>query len=615
MSELWSTASDGHRYRDLNGNGILDPYEDSRLGSEERAEDLLSRLSLSEKVGLMFQSIAEIAPGGEIVDAASDMARVGTTELIERRFINHVNLGSTVPPREIARWQNAIQRIAERTPHGIPVTVSTDPLHGFLHSDGAAFAAEGFSNWPEPLGLAALDDLEAIAEFARVARREYRAVGIRSALHPQVDLATEPRWGRLLQTLGADAARVSEYVVAYLEAFEGATLGPDSIACTTKHFPGGGPQQDGEDAHFPYGREQVYPGDRFDEHLLPFRAAITRGTAQIMPYYGMPVGLTIDGDPIEAVGFGFNRQIITGLLRERLGYDGVVVTDWELIHDHEAGGKVLPARAWGVEHLTPIERVAKVIEAGADQFGGEECPELVIDLVKAGRVTAERIDESVRRLLLVKFRLGLFDDPFVDEDSAALEVGTAESFALGNLAQSRSVTVLTNSDLIARSTLPLTRGLKLYLENLDPTVAATFGTVVDDPEDADLAIVRLRAPFDPRSDLFFEGSSRQGSLAFQPGLPARLERLAERVPVIVDVFLDRPAILTPLVPLASALTATYGCSDHAYLRAITGEILPEGRLPFDIPRSMDAVRASREDVPNDTVDPVFRARHGLAIEP
>ncbi|MFJ9060484.1 glycoside hydrolase family 3 N-terminal domain-containing protein [Streptomyces sp. NPDC102409] len=134
------------------------------------------------------------------------------------------------------------------------------------------------------------------------------AVGIRLALHPQIDLATEPRWSRTSGTFGEDADLTSRLVAAYLEGLRGpgGQLGADSVAAMVKHFPGGGSQLDGEDAHFACGREQVYPGGFFDYHLEPFKAALAAGATQIMPYYGMPVGT-----PYEEVGFGFNKGIIS----------------------------------------------------------------------------------------------------------------------------------------------------------------------------------------------------------------------------------------------------------------------------------------------------------------
>ncbi len=399
-------------------------------------------------------------------------------------------------------------------------------------------------------------------------------------------------------------------MAAYLEGFQGAELGPQSVACVTKHFPGGGPQRDGEDPHFPYGKDQVYPGGRFDDHLAPFRAAISHGTAGIMPYYGRPVGLARDGVPVEEVGFAYNRQIITDLLRDELGYDGVVVTDWELVNDNHVGDQVLPARAWGVEDLTPAERLTRLLDAGCDQFGGEECVDLLLDLVDRGIVSEDRITASARRLLLVKFRLGLFDDPYVDEDEAERIVGAEGFRAAGEAAQSASVTVLENRD----ATLPLFRAGRptVYAEGLGADLDR-YADRTDDPASADLAIIRLHAPFEPRDDLFLERWFHQGSLAFPPGLAVRLERIAEHVPVVVVVNLDRPAILTPLVALSAALVVEYGASDAALLRALSGEVAPRGRLPIDIPRSMDAVRAARADVAGDTADALYRAGAGIRI--
>lgn len=606
------TSPEGTRFRDLNGNGVMDPYEDPRRTPEERTEDLLARLSIEEKAGLMFQTVIEIGPEGALLETPGAISKSPTSEVVLHKQLSHFNVHAMRTAREGARWNNNLQRLAEQTPHGIPVTISTDPRHAFVENTGVAFSAGPFSQWPEAMGLAAVDDLDVIRGFADTARREYVAVGIRAALHPQIDLPTEARWGRQAQTFGYDARRVAEITAAYLEGFQGDRLGPGSVACTTKHFPGGGPQLDGEDAHFPYGREQVYPGGRFEEHLAPFVEAIRRGTAGMMPYYGMPVGLERNGTPVAEVGFGYNRQIVTDLLRDELGYDGVVVTDWELVNDNHVGEQVLPARAWGVEELTPVERMRLLIEAGVDQFGGEECVELLQDLVAAGEVPESRLDESVRRILLVKFRLGLFDDPYVDEDEAERIVGSAEFREQGFRAQAESLTVLENR----AGTLPLFAGARrqrVYVEGVRPEALREFGEPVARPEDADVAIVRIGAPFEPRDDLFLEKWFHQGSLEFPPGLPVRLRRIADHCPLVLVVNLDRPGILTPLVPFVSALIADFGSSDEAVLAALSGRIPPRGTLPVEIPRSMEEVRRARADVPGDTADPVYPLRSGLTL--
>jgi beta-glucosidase len=605
------TSADGVEYRDLNRNGRMDPFEDPRLPVEHRVADLLGRMSLEEKVGLMFHTVIEAGADGTVKESPGAISKSPTSEVVLRKHLNHFNVHVLDDARMAARWHNALQAIAEQSPHGIPVTISTDPRHAFIENAGASFAATAFSQWPEALGLAALRDPGVVERFADIARQEYVAVGIRMALHPTLDLATEPRWARQSGTFGQDPGLVTELGVAYLHGFQGETLGAQSVACVSKHFPGGGPQKDGEDAHFPYGREQVYPGGRFADHLAPFPAAVAAGTAAVMPYYGMPVGLEVGGERIEEVGFGFNKQLVTGLLRESLGFDGIVLSDWELVNDNHVGDQVLPARAWGVEQLDPYERVERLLDAGVDQFGGEECVEVLLDLVARGRVGEDRVDASARRLLAVKFRLGLFDDPFVDEDAAAETVGRQDFCEEGYAAQARSVTVLQNEPGPGgMPLLPLRRGVRVYAENLGAEAVSRIGEVVERPEDAEVAVLRLAAPFDPRDDLFLESWFHQGSLDFPPGLVSRVQRIAAQVPVVIDVILDRPAVLTPLLPLAAAVVGSYGTSDEALLDALTGALPPVGRLPFDLPRSMEQVRRHPEDVPG-YGDPLFAFGHGL----
>ncbi|MDO5740134.1 MAG: glycoside hydrolase family 3 N-terminal domain-containing protein [Ornithinimicrobium sp.] len=611
MPATFTTGPDGLPYRDLNRNGVLDPFEDPRRSVTERVEDLLGRLSLPEKVGLMFHTVIEAGADGSVVEGAGAISKSGTSHVVGTKLLNHFNVHVLGDPRLAARWHNAVQAIAEATPHGIPVTISTDPRHAFAENAGASFAAGHFSQWPEMLGLAALRDAEAVRGFAEIVRQEYVAVGIRAALHPTLDLATEPRWARQAQTFGQDPELVTELGVAYLEGLQGSTLGPGSVACCAKHFPGGGSQRGGEDSHFPYGKEQVYPSGNQDAHLQPFPAAIAAGVSAVMPYYSRPVGLRLGGMDIEPVGFAYSTTVITRLLRDQLGFEGVVLSDWELINDNFVDGQVLPARAWGVEHLDPPARMELLLEAGCDQFGGEECIEVLTALVEQGRVSETRIDESARRLLAVKFRLGLFDDPYVDEEGAGEVVGREDFRAAGLRAQAASVTVLKDEGPEGSPLLPLRGSRRVYVEGVAPEVAARLGQVVDRPEDADLALVRLAAPFEPRGELFLEAWFHQGSLDFEPGLAIRLARIAQSCPLLVDVFLDRPAVLTPLVGVASTLVANYGTSDDALIDALTGRVSPRGRLPFDLPRSMQDVRDHPEDQPGFD-DPLFRCGHRAA---
>jgi beta-glucosidase len=345
----------------------------------------------------------------------------------------------------------------------------------------------------------------------------------------------------------------------------------------------------------------VYPGDNFDYHLQPFRAAIAAGAAQIMPYYGMPIGTEY-----EEVGLGFNKGIVTDLLRGELGFDGIVCTDWGLVTDSTIMGQPMPARAWGVEHLDELSRVEMILNAGCDQLGGEARPELVIKLVELGRISEERIDVSVRRLLREKFILGLFDNPYVDPDHAAATVGKTEFVAGGAEAQRRAYTLLTNRDQI----LPLRKGRRLYVEGVSNSIASGYGEVVGDPADAEVALLRLKAPYEPRPG-GFEAMFHAGSLEFAATESDHHAEICAAVPTIVDVYLDRPAVLTDLVRDAAAVFGSYGSSDEAFLDVVFGEAQPQGSLPFDLPRSMAAVKASRSDVPFDTVDPIFKFGHGL----
>lgn len=604
MSAKLSKTEDGFAYRDLNKNGRLDVYEDPRQPIDERVEDLLSQMTLEEKAGLMFHTIMGVNPDDETFEGVGMFGGLSAAEMLCGRLINHFNLHQTPPSRQMADWHNRIQRVAEDMRLGIPVTFSSDPRHAFTRNVVVGNVTGAFSQWPEPIGLAAACDEALVQEFGDIARQEYLAIGIRVALHPMADLATEPRWGRINGTFGEDAQLSATLTAAYIRGFQGETLGKDSVACMTKHFPGGGPQKDGEDPHFPEGKEQVYPGNNFDYHLIPFEAAFRAGTAQIMPYYGQPVGLEI-----EEVGFGFNKDVITKLLRGKYGFDGVVCTDWGLITDQMIGGREkFEARAWGVEHLSQSERALKILDVGVDQFGGEECPHVIVELVRSGKASEERIDQSVRRLLRDKFRLGLFDHPYLDVETAGQITGKAEFRAAGELAQRKSLVLLKNP----QNLLPLQGRLRIYIEGVNAEVAGEYAEVVDQPEQADFAILRLQAPFEPRTG-FLKNFFHQGDLDFKEPEKSRVLGILAKVPTIVDIYLDRPAVV-PEISIASAgLLANFGANDRAVLDVIFGRFNPQGKLPFEVPSSMEAVRNQKSDLPYDSADPLYPFGFGLTF--
>ncbi|MTI39736.1 glycoside hydrolase family 3 protein [Fulvivirga lutimaris] len=601
--------SDGKKYRDLNHNNQLDKYENSSLPIEERIDDLLSQMTIEEKAGLMFLtgtgvSTTTLPDSKEGIEGpAARMPSIA--ENMSEKEIRSLNIWA-IPedPSVLAKWYNNVQILAEASRLGIPVTIASDPRHHFSNNI-FAMSAKGFSQFPETLGLAALRDETLMRKFADIVRQEYLAVGIREALHPQIDLATEPRWARISGTFGEDAELSAMLVKAYIEGLQGATLDENGIAAMTKHFPGGGPQKEGLDPHFSFQKGQIYPGNNFDYHLIPFEAAFEANTSAIMPYYGVPVDQTD-----ENVAMAYNKAIITTLLREKYKYDGVVCTDWGLISDVPMGpGVIWKARAWGVEELSEPERVLRVIEVGCDQFGGENKPELVVQLVKEGKLSEDRVDVSVRRLLKQKFQLGLFDNPFVDETKVGEIVGKPGWVQLGEKGQQESMTLLKNDN-----TLPLTQNtLKVYIENIDSATVAEYAEVVATPEAADFAIIRINTPWYPADTKNpFALGFHHGDLDFKGEAKEKIMKLLKTVPTVVDIYLDRPAVIPDIAGASKALIANYGASDKAVCEVLFGNSAPKGKLPFELPSSMKAVEEQKTDVPYDSKDPLFAYGFGLA---
>lgn len=597
-------------FRDLNKNGRMDPYEDPGQPVEARVEDLLQQMTLKEKAGMLFIDGIGIREDGALSESpvsANNRPRPSATMLLKDKSMNHFNLWDVPSVEALAKWHNNIQKLAEESRLGIPVTIASDPRHYFSKSI-FTIAAQGFSQWPEQLGFAAIGDTALMREFADIARQEYLAVGIREALHPSIDLATEPRWARVSGTFGEDAELSARMAKAYIQGFQGTQLNANSVACMTKHFPGGGPQKDGLDPHFEFHRGQLYPGGNFDYHLIPFQAAFEAQTAAIMPYYGVPVGLEY-----EEVGFSYNKAIITGLLREKYKYDGVICTDWGLVTDAPMGPNVIwPARAWGVEELSTEGRALRIIEAGVDQFGGESIPEVVVQLVEDGRLPEERLNVSVRRLLRMKFRLGLFDNPYTNLEAMGQIVGKKEFVEAGIAAQRRAMTLLKNDGDV----LPLaTNALKIYIENIKPETASLYGTLVETPEEADIAIIRLDAPWYPvETDNPFARGFHHGDLDFQGEAKEKILQLLNTVPTIVNIYLDRPAVIPEINAGAKAVLADFGASDAAVLDVIFGKAKPEGKLPFELPASMEAVRNQKPDVPYDSEGPLYEFGYGLSYQ-
>jgi beta-glucosidase len=530
---------DGFAFKDLNKNGQLDKYEDWRLGSEERAKDLASKMTVEQIAGLMLYSRHQSIPGdsegfrkgtyrgkslkesGAKASALSDQQM----QFLVNDHLRHVLITTVESPEIAAEWNNNAQALAEGLGLGIPVNTSTDPRHGIISNAEFNEGAGGnISMWPGTLGMAATFDPELVRNFGSVAAREYRALGITTALSPQVDLATDPRWNRFSGTFGEDPALAADMARAYVDGFQTSSgnkelengWGYESVNAMVKHWPGGGSGEAGRDAHYGFGKFAVYPGNNFDKHLLPFTQGAfklkgkTGMASAIMPYY--TVSWDQDKKNHENVGNSYNRYIIQDLLRDTYGYDGVACTDWLITGDQTAIDVFLSGKPWGVEKLTVAERHYKVLMAGVDQFGGNNEMGPVIEAYNMGvkehgeAFMRARFERSAVRLLKNIIRPGLFENPYLDVAASKSTVGNPAFMKAGYEAQLRSVVMVKNKN----SLLPLQKNKKVYIPKrftpagrnyigmpfpeksdypINMALVSKYFTVTDDPEEADLALV------------------------------------------------------------------------------------------------------------------------------
>lgn len=610
---------DGLRFRDLNRNGVLDRYEDWRLSPPERARDLVGRMTLAEKAATMVHPAIPTLGNPFAATAYDEASARGMIEGGVTTFVTRI----TTEPAGFARANNGLQQLAEATRLGIPLTISSDPRNHFGSIFGASNAAGSFSRWPATTGFAAIGDPEVTRSFADVARREYRAVGITETLSPQADLATEPRWPRIDGTFGEDPRLAARLVAAYVAGFQGSADGltHSGVLSIVKHWVGYGAQIDGLDSHNYYGRFETVTERSLKIHIEPFQAAFAVKAGGIMPTYSILRDAKLSGRPIEQVGGGFNVQLIDGLLRKTYGYQGIVLSDWEIVKDcpstcrgaWQPGTPPSIGMPWGMENASVADRYAKAINAGVDQIGGAEDFQPIIEGVTAGKIALSKVDESVTRLLIPKFAMGLFEDPYVDPAEAARIVGNPTFTALAESAQRRSMVILE-----AKKPVALSAGTKVFLFGVAPDAARRIGLVpVVSPELADVAIIRAGAPFErPHPSYFFGSLQHEGRLDFRDSdeVLQIIKRASARVPTLVIIDLDRPAILTNIKPLASVMVATFGASDEAVIDVLAGHAFARGQLPFELPSTMSAVERQQADLPHDSDKPLYPFGFGLRIK-
>ncbi len=678
-------------FKDLNKNGKLDAYEDWRQPVDERAKDLASRMSVEQIAGLMLysghQSIPIMGNGffsGTYNEKAFPESGAKASDLTDqqKKFLTednlrHVLITSVESPAVAAEWNNNEQAFVEGLGLGIPANNSSDPRHG---SDASAEYNAGaggkISMWPGSVGIAASFDPQLMKQFGEIAATEYRALGISTALSPQIDLGTEPRWSRFDGTMGEDPNLTTDMARAYVDGFQTSSgvneiiggWGYKSVNAMVKHWPGGGPEEAGRDGHFGYGEYAVYPGHNLKDHLKPFTEGAfklegpTKIASSVMPYYTISYNQdTVNG---ENVGNAYNKYLITDLLRGKFGYDGVVCTDWMITKDTK-NVFVFQGKCWGVEKLTEAERHYKAIEAGVDQFGGNNEMGPVIEAYKMGvaehgeEQMRKRFEQSAIRLLRNVFRVGLFENPYLDVAETEKTVGNPDFMKAGYEAQLRSVVMLKNQ----QKTLPLQKQLKVYIpkkfvpggrnwfgvetpeswkEAFNPELIKKYFVVVEKPEEADVALVSIDSPkggvgyspedlqkngngyvpislqYGPYKAEFARKTSIAGGSPFETftnrsykgktmvasntqDMKTALEtkkQMGEK-PVILLIRTSNPFVMSEIEKSADAILVHFGVQDQALLDIITGASEPSALLPFQMPADMKTVEEQYEDVPRD----------------
>ncbi|MBP6073206.1 MAG: glycoside hydrolase family 3 C-terminal domain-containing protein [Flavobacterium sp.] len=686
---------DGFAFKDLNKNGVLDAYEDWRKPVAERAKDLASKMTVDQMAGLMLYSRHQAVPaaaggyfggtyngkpfpesGAQAFDLSDQQKAFLTSD-----NLRHVLMTSVENPTVSALWNNNVQALVESIGMGIPANNSSDPRHG-ANKDSEYNAGSGgsISQWPEELGLAATFDPAITEQFGTIAAKEYRALGITTALSPQIDLATEPRWNRFVGTFGEDPKLATDMARAYVDGFQSSpkTIAPyegwgnQSVNAMIKHWPSGGPEEGGRDGHFAYGKFAVYPGNNFETHLKTFIDGAfklnggTKKASAVMPYY--TISFNQDKKYGENVGNGFSKYIVTDLLRDKYGYEGVVCTDWLITGDEGKTPDVFAGKSWGTEKMTLAERHYKVMMAGVDQFGGNNDIKPVLEAYQMGvkehgeAFMRARFEKSAVRLLLNIFRVGLFENAYLNPEETQTIVGKVEYMKAGYDAQLKSIVMIKNQ----KNTLPIATGKTVYVpKRTTPPGINFFGfptpekteypvnlelikkyyTVTDDPSKADFAIVFIKSPV---SNGYSKADREAGGNGYMPislqlkdytAVDARKESLAAGDPVIdptitnrsywnktsksnsypdlttildtkkamngkpvlVAITISNPMVFHEFEKEVDAIVGEFGVQTEALLDIVSGKVEPSGLLPLQMPIDMTTVEKQFEDVPHDMI--------------
>jgi|688.fasta_scaffold84662_2 beta-glucosidase len=617
-------------FKDLNKNQKLDVYEDWRQPLDKRVANLVSQMTLQEKVGMLLINTLNAGEKGTLTEGAVDyIENQKMTRFIFRNTIknNPVNTGAgngfagvQISPYEAAQFMNAVQELSERTRLGIPSLFKSNSRNHMEIDARAGINVESgsFSSWPKESGLAATRDMDLIADFAKIMAEEWRAIGLRGMYGYMADLSTEPRWYRVHETFTEDSELATKIIKVLIKNLQGEKLHSKSIALTIKHFPGGGPQEGGGDPHYAFGKNQVYPAGKFDYHLAPFKAAIEAGASSIMAYYGIPVGQPYLPNN---VGMAFSKGILTDLLRTLLKFRGYVNSDTGIIGE----------RAWGLEDKSLDEQILIAIDAGTDILSGFSNNKQILDLVTSGKLSESRVNLSVTRLLKEQFELGLFENPYVDPNRAAYLAGNPSFQQKADLAQRKSIVLLQNKTKLplaqpkGKDTLKIfTMGMNtaLFKEREWTNYKVTSGdynkakkeTLPAISKETDIAIIRVQVTNNAGSDRRFGGadSSELNFLSFSEMAKAKSWKISPSLEdiqtvmatigaekTILSIDFRQPYVLDEASGIlnAAGILATFGVSDAAVMDIIMGKFNPTGKLPYALAKTSAAVVKQAPDAP------------------
>ena len=446
------------------------PYQDSSLSAEQRLADLLPRMTLEEKVGQMSQyvGIEHVAASEKhmtVEELAKSDARgfyPGLHSSQMPAFIETGKVGSFLHVLT-AKEANLLQYHAQKTRLGIPLLIGIDAIHGTAMVRGATV-------YPAPMGMASTWNLDLVRQASAETALEMRATGSHWTFTPNIDIARDARWGRVGETFGEDTYLVGEMGVATIEGLQqGDFTGPNKVIANAKHWVAGGDPINGinlspMDVSLRTLREDFFP---------PFKRAIEAGVFTFMAAHN-----EINGVPAHS-----NRFILTDVLRNEWGFKGFVVSDWMDVGRLHTFHRTATSQK---------DAVRQTVNAGMDMHmhGPKFLPPLV-ELVQQGLITEDRIEASAKPILLAKFKLGLFDNPFVDESAVSDKLYTKKHQKTALEMARQSIVLLTNNNDI----LPLSRDTKVFVTGPNANSDAILGDWVlpQPPENITTVLEGLQA--------------------------------------------------------------------------------------------------------------------------